>query len=69
MNKKPGRKPKKTGITLQLDPELYQFFSAYAEQERSTMAGILRQYVLELKRRQEQAPAFSTMPDHDREGA
>ena len=53
MNKKPGRKPKKTGITLTLDSELYEFFSRYAEDERKSMSGILREYVLSLKRIEE----------------
>lgn len=69
MSKKAGRPPKKKGITLTLDSELYEFFSNYAEEERTTMAGILRAYVLSLKKQQEQSQAFSTMPDHDRAGA
>jgi uncharacterized protein (DUF4415 family) len=51
--KKSGRKPGKKNITLQLDQELYDFFSQYAKEERDTMAGILRKHVLELKRAEE----------------
>ena len=51
--KKAGRKPGKKSITLQLDKELYDFFSEYADEERDTMAGMLRKHVLELKRAEE----------------
>ena len=46
-----GRK----GLTLTLDHELHDFFSHYAEQERQTMAGILRAYIVSLKKQEEAA--------------
>ena len=52
--KKSGRKPGKKVITVQLDKELYDFFIRYAEEERDTMAGIVRKHILDLKRRQSQ---------------
>jgi len=48
--KKAGRKPAKKSLTIQLDRELYEFFVKYAEEERDTMAGILRKHILDLKR-------------------
>jgi len=53
--KRAGRKPGKKSITMELDRELYDFFSEYAEKERDTMAGILRRYILSLMKQQQAA--------------
>ena len=59
MAKKSGRPMKQHGITLKLDSELYEFFSEYADRERTTMAGILRTYVLSLLKKAEEQPPSS----------
>lgn len=46
-------KPDKKTLTVSLDMELYNFFVKHAERERRTMAGILREHILTLKRQQE----------------
>lgn len=49
----PKKTDKKT-LTVQLDKELYEFFTKYAEEERDSMAGIIRKHILDLKRASEQ---------------
>lgn len=60
--KKAGRKPGKTSITVTVDKELYAFFTGYAEQERDTMAGILRRFILTLKKQDDRAKDTLTKP-------
>ena len=53
--RKAGRKPEKKTITMNVDRDLYEFFKLYADNERDTMAGILRKHILALMRQQDAA--------------
>ena len=57
--RKAGRRPEKKTITMDVDRTLYEFFKAYADSERDTMAGILRKHILTLMRQQDAAAKMS----------
>lgn len=55
----------KTRLNLSLDPDLVEFIKVYAKENRTTVADVVTQYLLALKRRSQGDPTDMILTNPD----